>query len=551
MLSNFWRLEKHGLRARDVLLSLSCAAMTLLMSWRGGFGYIALGAACSLAGALFVFSRARLWDAALGASRAWLAVAAVFALTWDIRLVGILQGEYAPIVAAMKRFTLAPQAQALVARYVPLALGVLAAPMLFCLLAFALPRLWRRAVRFAHGLCACERRFVVIGLIVGVAAIVVCYSLTNCFYLPRIGGELIEYDVVYTADTGVLVNNDVYVNVGAIQNDINQMLFGPLAAPLGVAARLISWLLFFVPDAYAYALAVLQLALMLATAVLLCRLTGLRGAGRALFLAAYALSYPFLLFALNLEQYVLSVFLLVAFVYAALRDRPERDALFVGAVGTLMTGAVLFPIATKRDKLARMALSWLEMAACYVLLVAVFGKLPYLLRIFSKQGELMGWYGGASLGLGDKLLQFVTFAGGCLFAPASMVDTASRAFPRYVLCDAAALDPVGLCVLALAALGLWLNRKSGFARVCGCWALFSFALLPLMGWGTVENGLVLYSLYFGWAYLCLCWMALDVALKRLPRLRLAVQGALVAALAIVNAPALLAVVRFGMQYYRP
>ena len=56
------------------------------------------------------------------------------------------------------------------------------------------------------------------------------------------------------------------------------------------------------------------------------------------------------------------------------------------------------------------------------------------------------------------------------------------------------LNLAGLVIFALALASLVLNRHSRAARMAGCWVLFSIVLLVGLGWGTQENGLILYAL---------------------------------------------------------
>lgn len=54
-----------------------------------------------------------------------------------------------------------------------------------------------------------------------------------------------------------------------------------------------------------------------------------------------------------------------------------------------------------------------------------------------------------------------------------------------------------------------INRKEKMGLISSSWILFSFLILCVIGWGTKENGLVLYSIYFSWAYYSLYYMLLN------------------------------------------
>jgi hypothetical protein len=71
------------------------------------------------------------------------------------------------------------------------------------------------------------------------------------------------------------------------------------------------------------------------------------------------------------------------------------------------------------------------------------------------------------------------------------------------------MDYAGLAILLLCAVSLVLNRREKTVRIAGVWAGFSVLLLLIVGWGAPENGMILYTLYFGWAFLLLLFRLLE------------------------------------------
>ena len=86
------------------------------------------------------------------------------------------------------------------------------------------------------------------------------------------------------------------------------------------------------------------------------------------------------------------------------------------------------------------------------------------------------------------------------------------------------------------------------AIVSGLWILFSFALLCVMGWGTNENGLILYSLYFSWAYIILIYLFIDKLIKNdlIKRIIIII---LCISIFVFNIPAFLEIAKFGIVNY--
>ena len=73
--------------------------------------------------------------------------------------------------------------------------------------------------------------------------------------------------------------------------------------------------------------------------------------------------------------------------------------------------------------------------------------------------------------------------------------------------------------------------------------------LGIVGWGTVDNGLLLYSLYFGWAYICLLVRLVRVIPEPYGFARLLILAAVIAILCIRNIPALRDVLVFATKFF--
>ena len=81
-----------------------------------------------------------------------------------------------------------------------------------------------------------------------------------------------------------------------------------------------------------------------------------------------------------------------------------------------------------------------------------------------------------------------------------------------------------------------IHRKDKTVRIAGAWAGFSMLLLLIVGWGAPENGMILYTLYFGWAFMVLLFRLVEgLAVKtKLPFLTPLVSCTIVALLGWLN-----------------
>ena len=80
---------------------------------------------------------------------------------------------------------------------------------------------------------------------------------------------------------------------------------------------------------------------------------------------------------------------------------------------------------------------------------------------------------------------------------------------------------------------------------------FSIVILFGLGWGTKENGSILYALYFGWAFLVLLFQLVEKIAEKwnLRFLVPLVTAGCTVAFAVTNIPAIIEMIRFAIQYY--
>ena len=109
----------------------------------------------------------------------------------------------------------------------------------------------------------------------------------------------------------------------------------------------------------------------------------------------------------------------------------------------------------------------------------------------------------------------------------------------------------GILIAALAIAGFVLNRKQLLAKISVLWCAFAFFVICIFGWGTRENGMFLYTKYFGWAFFVLIvflvqkiasWLHIETRTAPL-------YWAAAAGLFLANLPQLQALLNFALTYY--
>ncbi len=397
---------------------------------------------------------------------------------------------------------------------------------------------------------AVERWFFLVALALCVVAIVVIYSQTSVFSNPNASADNVwkKVDILYTSDTSSLTEQNVFLNVAASENDIRQPLFGVFAAPFALGASLVSRLLL-LPTVYLPLLQIVQAALLLLALVLIVRMLGASGGGKALSLVLLSAMFPTLLFLLNMEQYIFSVFWLILLVWLFVSGETEgRDTAWIAATGSILISGVSIVLVPngkswkQRFQQGALAVLW------FVLIALLFGRAAMVMTTAANLQFLLQ-FAGDKLTFITLLIQYFRFSASFFVATTAQVFHYDSGMAVYHQLEVTSWSVGGFAVLAAAITGFLLNRKSVFARICAAWVACSFLLLCVLGWGTSENGLVLYTLYFGWAFVSLILLLIKRLFRQIRPLQYGLLGAGILALAYLNTLGLADIIRFGLHYY--
>lgn len=437
--------------------------------------------------------------------------------------------------------------QGLLLRGAPWAVALLATPMAFLYFLWFCGFVRDLAVWFWRESDFTERLFLLGAWCLLAMIVVLTYLCTQAFYGAHLNGAWYNFDLIYSSDSGYLLHQDVFRNVGAEQNDLRQPLFGLFAMPFCQAAYLLSRVLFFIPNSYVTLSQLLQLLLFLTAVVLLSRMLELRGAEKAMFLGLMAVSYPVLIFALTAEQYLFAVSYLILLLY--LQKEPVQQATaYIAATGSLLTTGIWFPLVTWDRDLRKFVKKTMLLCGAFFAVMVLSGRLTTFLDI-PTYIEGYGYYAGGDVAPLSKLMQYVNFAGACVLGPASGADFESYRHVSWQMRPVNGWSPVGIAVILLALGGILWTRKSRVTKISAVWLGFSFLLLGIVGWGTIDNGLMLYSLYFGWAFVAMIFQFLNRLLRQVRPVKLTVLMILILGVGVYNVYALHEVLVFATQFF--
>lgn len=384
-----------------------------------------------------------------------------------------------------------------------LAAGLMLAsfPSIFMLLHWLLQKIWPYVRNFFRSFDSFEKRYLGVTFLVAVIVVPFLYRGTGVFYNAVYEGITQLYDVLYTTDSTEVYRTDCFLRILAGPNDIRQPLFGVFALPMALIGKLISFPFFFVTDMYAIVLGIEQLLLEAISIVMLQRLAGVKGRERIFFTLFLCGSYAYLIHGLMLEQYVVAYFyvILVLYVY---RKSDRLNFAYFGAVSTLLTSGILFGLITKAKSLRQWVKDLLKCLVIYLGIVTVCGQLPQFLGVQQKM-DMLTSFTGEEVTWTEKWIQLTHFFRDIFWAPPAKVQTEN--FIAYRVVDETSVSYLGILLFVCVLCGFWLSRREWISKISMFWVLFSVLILFVIGWGTAENGLILYALYFAWAYLVLIY----------------------------------------------
>lgn len=340
-------------------------------------------------------------------------------------------------------------------------------------------------------------------------ALILVYYYTFAFFM---GKEV--YDVLFTTDSGAIYAQDCFLNFTSTENDLRQPYFALLGLPFGMVATVVSWILPWLSHPYAIGIEFAQGMAILFMGYLLADIVGAHGREKYVVLAGFVLCFSQLFFLLLVEQYVVGTFYLLCTVFLLKHRSRLATPVCALSAGGMLTSLALAPWCVFQGEKGRSAptalLDALKQCLCGIgfilLFFAVSGQIVQLDPAYIS--ERIQLYTGFSENVDffDRLCQYTNFTAN-LFLPSHSEWSFSGYF-HYSLIAPASLRIEGVVLLLLAVAAFVLCRKERAAWLCGYWILFSLLLFLVVGYGTAENGLILYSHYFAWSFLGLYYMAI-------------------------------------------
>ncbi len=186
----------------------------------------------------------------------------------------------------------------------------------------------------------------------------------------------------------------------------------------------------------------------------------------------------------------------------------------------------------------------------FVVLMLAFCRFDVIYNLTAKISSLMG-FSGRSVSFAERIFQYTAFIRNCFLAPDAGINVSDSGVASWQQLSSVSVSFFGIVILLLSTVGFYVNRNKTGSCIAAGWMVFSAGMLLILGWGTAENGLILYSLYFGWAFCVLIFQLMEAAGRKLKARALVPVCSIgaAAAMALYNIPAVMELVSFAVAYY--
>lgn len=491
------KLNSKQINLIKIILMVSCAFFTLLLSTRFNEIHILIGVFLSFIIGIFIVNRLKFSFI----NKKYFLISLLLSLVTVKNLVIFCDKNTKLVNMIVYGLTNKMLDNLTVNNFI----GILAVPFTIFIIYTFLIKIYPLIIKFFKNLNKVEKMYLIITFVFAAIFTLLVTNFTTAFTLPTYNNTT-AFDVIYNSDTSKLVKEKVYYNVSLNENDIRQPLFGLFALPFGITAQIVSELCFFLPKdtSFGIVMTIIQFMLTGISIVLISRMMKIKKTNQKYFFLLMATNFTYLIFSLLLEQYVIALFYLVLAVYYHFNNPNKTNYFYVGAAGTLSTSAIIIPFIRKVNKknIQKLIIPALECFVLFICIMIVSGQFPQFLTV-SERIEFLSRFSG-KIPFMERIYQYTHFISGTIIPNTGKIMIYEN-HPAYHSLPYTNISFSGIIILVLCYISFILNKKNKFLNFAFYWIIFSMVILFIVGWGLQENGLVLYNYYFAWAFIVLLY----------------------------------------------
>ena len=258
-----------------------------------------------------------------------------------------------------------------------------------------------------------------------------------------------------------------------------------------------------------------------------------------------------MMFGISAEHYNIAYFWMMILIYQKVNTGKIDELPLLASAGSIITNFAFIPIlfGINWKNVGKVLKHGLEYMLHFIVLIFACGKFYYLIN-FKNYVSVVGKFTSVDTSLIEKIQKYSHFLKNLFFLPDGY-ETIVNDMPSWQTVDQHGLSILGIVILFACVVGFMLSRKEYISNVAAYWVVFSIFIIVIGGWGIPENGLVLYTLYFGWAYVILLFKFVYCIFEWLNnnRLLIAIPMISIILLLFVNIPSVIEIVQFAATKY--
>ena len=344
-------------------------------------------------------------------------------------------------------------------------------------------------------------------------------SVTTTVVFNFLTSILYSSDKVFSLDTGNQLSQGIINNTHTVYTGVRHIGESVITSPIGALTAPLNSLFWFIPNGqHLIIMAVFSLLIALSS-VLIVRMLPVNGRLlRISFHALYLLSSPVLLFSSMFEQYVPSVFFIIACIFFLWTSQKKRLSVNYSAIPskfhiriaasllvfsgmgilTSLAGVVLFVQKNFKATLINMTL----ITAILSIFILTSGQILTVVFGYQEYNRLHAFMG---LGFAERInvySHFVinTFVNVSMsFQEVSYGSGIGVVDPEYLT---STFSFPGAILFSAVAAGIIMGIRKGhfIFYAAALWLALSFVVLAAIGWGAANNESTLYTYYFSFAF---------------------------------------------------
>lgn len=226
----------------------------------------------------------------------------------------------------------------------------------------------------------------------------------------------------------------------------------------------------------------------------------------------YMISFSSILYIVFFEKYILCVFFVVLYVYNICKKKENENILSLSfAFGCMPTSGFIGILEfmnskTFKEKIYRI----LKIIFVTLIIFICLGRVKTIVYGFSEMLEKKSTYSSNNYTLIERIISTTKMLQ-TIFIQLPLLNKSTDCY--WWDSVTSNISVISLVILSIVIIGICVNWKELFVKICTMWTLFSFILFVVLKWAVQESPL--FIIYFSWAVIPLFIMGLEYILSKI------------------------------------